>query len=59
VLLLDRDEKMLRASLKSLKLTSENAEALCLKADIDPTARAENLSVSDFVRLSNVFGVSA
>src|SRR5690606_32746256 len=40
--------KMLRQSLKSL-----GGEALLRKAGIDPTRRAETLSVEEFVRLAN------
>jgi len=42
--------KMLRGTLKSLG----DAEALCVAAGIPPTARAEELSVADFVRLTQV-----
>jgi 16S rRNA (adenine1518-N6/adenine1519-N6)-dimethyltransferase len=41
--------KMLRQSLKSL-----GGEDLLKQADIDPTRRAETLSVEEFVRLANV-----
>jgi 16S rRNA (adenine1518-N6/adenine1519-N6)-dimethyltransferase len=41
--------KMLRQSLKSL---ATNAEELVLAVGLDPTARAENLSVSDFAALA-------
>jgi 16S rRNA (adenine1518-N6/adenine1519-N6)-dimethyltransferase len=41
--------KMLRQSLKSL---SPDAESLIRAAGIDPTARAENLSVADFASLA-------
>jgi 16S rRNA (adenine1518-N6/adenine1519-N6)-dimethyltransferase len=41
--------KMLRASLKPL-----GGQALLEKAGIEPTLRAENLSVSQFVRLANL-----
>lgn len=41
--------KMLRQSLKSL-----GGETLLAKADIDPTRRAETLSVEEFVTLSNL-----
>jgi 16S rRNA (adenine1518-N6/adenine1519-N6)-dimethyltransferase len=44
--------KMLRASLKTLGL---DTEALLHDAAIEPTDRAEVLSVADFVRLSQVF----
>ncbi|WP_315920301.1 16S rRNA (adenine(1518)-N(6)/adenine(1519)-N(6))-dimethyltransferase RsmA [Mesorhizobium sp. SP-1A] len=40
--------KMLRQSLKAL-----GGEELLLKVDIDPTRRAETLSVEEFVRLAN------
>jgi 16S rRNA (adenine1518-N6/adenine1519-N6)-dimethyltransferase len=40
--------KMLRQSLKPL-----GGEALLAKADIDPTRRAETLSVEEFCRLAN------
>ena len=40
--------KMLRQSLKSL-----GGEALLVRADIDPTRRAETLDVAEFVRLAN------
>jgi 16S rRNA (adenine1518-N6/adenine1519-N6)-dimethyltransferase len=40
--------KMLRQSVKSL-----GGEALLAKADIDPTRRAETLSVEEFCRLAN------
>ena len=43
--------KMLRQSLKSL---SPDAEALIRAAGIDPTARAENLSVADFASLARM-----
>jgi 16S rRNA (adenine1518-N6/adenine1519-N6)-dimethyltransferase len=39
---------MLRQSLKPL-----GGEALLAKADIDPTRRAETLSVEEFCRLAN------
>jgi 16S rRNA (adenine1518-N6/adenine1519-N6)-dimethyltransferase len=41
--------KMLRQSLKSL---SDDAIGLCAAAGIDPTLRAENLSVADFAALA-------
>ncbi len=41
--------KMLRQSLKSLGV---DAEALCRAADVDPTARAETLSVEQFCALA-------
>lgn len=44
--------KMLRASLKSL---SSPADALIEAAGLTPTARAEEIDVSGFVRLANVF----
>ncbi|MDQ1198144.1 16S rRNA A1518/A1519 N6-dimethyltransferase RsmA/KsgA/DIM1 with predicted DNA glycosylase/AP lyase activity [Rhizobium sp. SORGH_AS 787] len=40
--------KMLRQSVKSI-----GGEALLEKAGIDPTRRAETLSVEEFVRLAN------
>lgn len=43
--------KMLRQSLKSL-----GGEALLNKADIDPSRRAETLSVEEFVRIANLVG---
>jgi len=39
--------KMLRASLKAL-----GGEALCLRADVAPTARAEEIAVEGFLRLA-------
>lgn len=42
--------KMLRASLKSL---CSSPEALCARASIDPTQRAEALSIEDFCALAN------
>jgi len=44
--------KMLRQSLKSL---SSDAEQLIAHANLDPTARAETLSVSDFAALARTF----
>ncbi len=44
--------KMLRQSLKSL---TPDAEALVRAAGLDPTARAENLSVSDFAALARTW----
>lgn len=44
--------KMLRGALKSL---CAQPEALLETAQIDPTARAETLSVEDFVRLANAY----
>ncbi len=41
--------KMLRQSLKGL---SPDAEAMIRAASVDPTARAENLSVADFAALA-------
>ena len=41
--------KMLRQSLKSL-----GGEALLVRADIDPTRRAETLSIAEFVRLAQL-----
>lgn len=45
--------KMLRASLKGLQI---NAIDLLEAADIDPTLRAENLSVEDYVKLARCYG---
>jgi 16S rRNA (adenine1518-N6/adenine1519-N6)-dimethyltransferase len=39
--------KMLRSSLKTL-----GGEALCVKADIDPNARAETIDIAGFLRLA-------
>lgn len=47
--------KMLRQSLKSL---TPDAEALVLAAGLDPTARAENLSVADFAALARALRAS-
>ncbi|HSM95297.1 MAG TPA: 16S rRNA (adenine(1518)-N(6)/adenine(1519)-N(6))-dimethyltransferase RsmA [Rhizomicrobium sp.] len=47
--------KMLRQSLKSL---TPYAEALVLAAGLDPTARAENLSVADFAALARALRAS-
>jgi 16S rRNA (adenine1518-N6/adenine1519-N6)-dimethyltransferase len=47
--------KMLRQSLKSL---TPNAEELVRGAGLDPTARAENLSVSDFAALARAYRAS-
>jgi 16S rRNA (adenine1518-N6/adenine1519-N6)-dimethyltransferase len=44
--------KMLRQSLKTL---APDAEALVLKAGLDPTARAEQLSVADFAALARAW----
>jgi 16S rRNA (adenine1518-N6/adenine1519-N6)-dimethyltransferase len=44
--------KMLRQSLKSL---TEDAIGLCAAACIDPTLRAENLSVADFAALARIW----
>lgn len=44
--------KMLRASLKSL---CPNIESRLISVDIDPTRRAETLSIEEFCRLSNSF----
>ncbi len=44
--------KMLRSSLSSLGI---DAAALLGEADIDPSLRAERLTVSDFVRLTRLF----
>ncbi len=43
--------KMLRQSLRSLV---NEAEALCRAVDIDPTARAETLTVEQFCALAQV-----
>jgi 16S rRNA (adenine1518-N6/adenine1519-N6)-dimethyltransferase len=48
--------KMLRQSLKSL---APNAEAFVREAGLDPTARAENLSVADFAALARMLEKSA
>lgn len=47
--------KMLRQSLKSL---TPDAEVLVRAAGLDPTARAENLSVSDFAALARTYRAS-
>jgi 16S rRNA (adenine1518-N6/adenine1519-N6)-dimethyltransferase len=44
--------KMLRQSLKTL---GTDAAALLAKAGIEPTARAEDISVDGFVALANIF----
>jgi len=44
--------KMLRQSLKSL---AQNAETLVRDAGLDPTARAEQLSIADFAALARVW----
>jgi len=44
--------KMLRQSLKSLGV---DTAALLAEAEIEPTARAEEISVEGFVRLANIF----
>jgi 16S rRNA (adenine1518-N6/adenine1519-N6)-dimethyltransferase len=44
--------KMLRQSLKTL---SQDAERLVIEAGLDPTARAETLSVADFAALARIF----
>jgi 16S rRNA (adenine1518-N6/adenine1519-N6)-dimethyltransferase len=44
--------KMLRQSLKTL---SPDAEQLVMEAGLDPTARAETLSVADFAALTRIF----
>jgi 16S rRNA (adenine1518-N6/adenine1519-N6)-dimethyltransferase len=44
--------KMLRASLKPI-----GGEALCLRADIDPAARAEEIDVEGFLRLADALSV--
>lgn len=49
--------KMLKNNLKSIVSTEELA-TLLQKLDINPQARAENLSVSDWINLSNNFGKS-
>ncbi|CAN5148893.1 16S rRNA (adenine(1518)-N(6)/adenine(1519)-N(6))-dimethyltransferaseRsmA [soil metagenome] len=43
--------KMLRASLKAL-----GGEALCERVGLDPTARAEVISVADFLKLAEALG---
>ena len=48
-----RRRKMLRGSLKPLGGTPES---LLLAAGIDPTARAEDLSIADFARLARAYG---
>ena len=50
--------KVLKNSLSGniLNIDSQTAERLLKKADIDPVRRAETLTVSDFVRLSNSIG---
>lgn len=48
--------KMLRTSLKPL---GKDAEALLEKAAINPTARAEELSVEDFCRLAEVYSAAS
>jgi len=45
--------KMLRQSLKQLNLAGETAEEFLRRHNIDPTRRAETLSVEEFVRLAN------
>ena len=47
--------KMLRASLKGLGL---NTVGLLSRAEIDPTLRAEELSIEDFARLSRAYAES-
>jgi 16S rRNA (adenine1518-N6/adenine1519-N6)-dimethyltransferase len=47
--------KMLRQSLKSL---TPDAEALVRAAGLDPTSRAENLSVADFAALARTYRAS-
>lgn len=42
---------MLRASLKSL---GKDVEARIREADIDPTTRAEQVSIEEFCRLSRI-----
>ena len=42
--------KMLRSSLRQL---TPDSEALLVSLGIDPTARAEELSVADFCRIAN------
>jgi len=53
--------KMLRQSLKTLAASTGFADgtALCEAAQIEPTARAENLSVQEFCALANVVDKSA
>ena len=48
--------KMLRQSLKSLGI---DAGALLAEAQIEPTARAEEIAVEGFVRLTNIFSGQA
>ena len=48
--------KMLRQSLRSLGV---DVPALLAAADLDPTARAEDLSVADFVALARALAASA
>jgi 16S rRNA (adenine1518-N6/adenine1519-N6)-dimethyltransferase len=43
--------KMLRGSLKSL---SDDAEALCRAAGVEPTARAEELDIAQFCALARL-----
>jgi 16S rRNA (adenine1518-N6/adenine1519-N6)-dimethyltransferase len=52
--------KMLRQSLKSLATSTGFADGteLCVKAAIEPTARAETLSVEDFCRLARIVAAS-
>jgi len=45
--------KMLRQSLKQLNLAGETAADFLERHDIDPTRRAETLTVEEFVRLAN------
>lgn len=45
--------KMLRAALRSLR---DDAEDRLVSAGVDPTARAENLTVHDFSRIAEAFG---
>jgi 16S rRNA (adenine1518-N6/adenine1519-N6)-dimethyltransferase len=45
--------KMLRASLKSLPI---NALELLERAEIEPTLRAENLTVEQFMKVAKIFG---
>lgn len=47
--------KMLRSSLKSLAGVQDPAPLLAAAGSIAPTARAEELSIDDFVRLANAY----
>jgi len=44
---------MLRQSLKQLNLAGETAADFLERHDIDPTRRAETLTVEEFIRLAN------